>query len=125
MKTLKFTEDHEWLAVGDDNTITVGITDYAQRQLGDIVYVELPQVGQAVTAGDEIVVIESVKAAGDIKSPCAGTVTAINDRLAGAPEVVNQDPLGDGWLFRMRVPDPAALNGLMDENAYAAFVEGL
>ncbi len=125
MQSVKFTGDHEWLLAGEGNIITVGITDYAQQQLGDIVYVELPPVGQVIAAGDEVVIIESVKAAGDIKSPCAGTVTAINEQLANAPETVNRDPLGAGWLFKLRVENAGVLDTLMDADAYRTHVEGL
>jgi glycine cleavage system H protein len=125
MSTMKFTEDHEWLRIDDDGSVTVGITDYAQEQLGDVVYVELPQVGQSVVPGDEAAVVESVKAAGDIKAPLVGTVTAVNEKLADSPELVNSDPTGDGWFFRMEPEDRSELDGFMDEDAYRVFVASL
>ncbi|MBI2969306.1 MAG: glycine cleavage system protein GcvH [Gammaproteobacteria bacterium] len=125
MSDTRFTEDHEWLRVEDDGTITVGITDYAQEQLGDVVYVELPQVGETITPGAEAAVVESVKAAGDIKVPIGGTVVEVNQRLGDAPEVVNSDPTGEGWFFRMEPEDTADLDGLMDEDAYQEYVQGL
>jgi glycine cleavage system H protein len=118
MSELKYTEDHEWLRLEEDGRVTVGITDYAQDSLGDIVYVELPEVGRTVKAGDEVAVIESVKAAGDIKIPLAGTIVEVNGALADQPELVNSDPLGDGWFFRMQPDDAAVLDGLMNEETY-------
>lgn len=119
MQTLKFTEDHEWLRV-DGDVATVGITGFAQNALGDIVFVQLPDVGARFAAGDEAAVIESVKAAGDLKMPLAGTVVEVNGALADAPATVNQDPLGEGWFMRIRLDDPAALAGLLDQAAYDA-----
>ena len=124
-KTLKFTEEHEWLRVEDDGHITVGITDYAQTQLGDVVYVELPQAGQALSPGDEAAVVESVKAAGEIRAPLGGSVTEVNDQLRSAPELVNKDPLGEGWFFRIDPEQGTDLQGFMDEDAYQEFVKGL
>jgi glycine cleavage system H protein len=118
MSELKYTEDHEWLRLEKDGRVTIGITDYAQDSLGDIVYVELPEVGQTVKAGEEVAVIESVKAAGDIKIPLAGTIVEVNTALADKPELVNSDPLGNGWFFRLQPDDAAALDGLMNEDAY-------
>lgn len=118
MSELKYTEDHEWLRLEKDGRVTVGITDYAQDSLGDIVYVELPEVGRTVKAGDEVAVIESVKAAEDIKIPLAGTIVEVNTALADQPELVNSAPLGDGWFFRLQPDDAAALDGLMNEEAY-------
>ncbi|MEQ8234067.1 MAG: glycine cleavage system protein GcvH [Gammaproteobacteria bacterium] len=125
MSTVKFTHDHEWLRREDDGSITVGITDYAQEQLGDIVYVELPEAGSAVAAGSQLVVIESVKAVGEVAMPLAGRVAAVNDALADAPERVNEAPLDDGWLVRIEVDDPAGLDAFMDEAAYRDYVAGL
>lgn len=125
MSMLKFTQDHEWLRREDDGSITVGITDYAQEQLGDIVYVELPEAGAAVAAGTQVVVIESVKAVGEINMPLAGRIIAVNDRLGDAPEFVNSAPLGDGWLMRVEVDDAAGLDAFMDEAAYRDYVAGL
>jgi len=124
---MKYTEDHEWArAAGDEAGVyRVGITDYAQQQLGDIVYVELPQVGDAVTAGAEAAVVESVKAAGDVKSPLSGVVTAVNEALVDAPEKVNDDPQGDGWFYAVRASDAAQLDALMDGDAYQKFVGDL
>lgn len=117
MSTLKFTEDHEWLRV-DGDVATVGITDYAQNALGDIVFVQLPDVGASFGAGDEAAVIESVKAAGELKMPLAGTILEVNGKLAEAPATVNEDPLGEGWFIRIRLDDTSALDGLLDQAAY-------
>lgn len=117
MSTIKFTEDHEWLRVEGD-VATVGITDYAQNALGDIVFVQLPDVGASFAAGDEAAVIESVKAAGELKMPLGGTVLEVNEALADAPATVNEDPLGAGWFIRIRLDDPSALAGLLDQAAY-------
>ncbi|MBI1907325.1 MAG: glycine cleavage system protein GcvH [Rhodocyclales bacterium] len=122
MSTLKYTEDHEWLRLEGDNVVTVGITDHAQNALGDIVFVQLPEVGASFGAGDEAAVIESVKAAGDLKMPLAGTVVEINEALNDAPATVNEDPLGAGWFIRVRVDDLAGLDGLLDEAAYNALI---
>lgn len=124
MSNMKFTAEHEWLRVEDDGVVVMGITDYAQEQLGDVVYVELPQVGQTVSSGDEAAVVESVKAAGEVKVPISGTVKEINERLADEPELVNSDPLGAGWFFRMDPEDVTDLDGLMDEDAYQEFIAG-
>jgi glycine cleavage system H protein len=118
---MKFTEEHEWLRVEGD-VVAVGITAHASEQLGDIVFVELPEAGSAVSKGDEVVVIESVKAASDILAPVDGEIVEVNAALADNPALVNEDPQGKGWFFRMRVADPAALDGFMDEAAYKAMV---
>jgi glycine cleavage system H protein len=123
MSETKFTEDHEWLRLDEDGRLTVGITDFAQDSLGDVVYVELPEEGQTVKAGEEVAVIESVKAAGEIKIPLGGTVVEVNAVLADKPELVNADPMGDGWFFRMTPEDTDALDQLMDEDAYKKFIE--
>lgn len=120
---LRYTETHEWASVEDDGTIKVGITDHAQSQLGDLVYVELPEVGDRVEAGDACAVVESVKAASDVYSPIAGEVTAVNEDLEGSPELVNQDAFGDGWLFALNVDDAGAVDKLMDAEAYADSIE--
>ena len=125
MSEVRVTEEHAWLRLEDDGSVTVGITGYAQEQLGDIVFIELPQVGQTVSSGDEAAVIESVKAAGDVSVPVSGTVLEINDKLADAPELVNSDPLGDGWFFRLEVEDTSELQGLMSEDDYREFIAGL
>ncbi len=122
--SIYFTRDHEWVAIAGD-TGTVGITDYAQGQLGDITFVELPQVGAAVTKGDAVSVVDSVKAASDVYSPLSGEVTDVNEALDGEPELVNSDAEKAGWLYRLRLSDPAELADLMDKAAYDAFVAGL
>ncbi len=119
-----FSEDHEWIDV-DGDTGTVGITDYAQGQLGDITFVELPDAGTAVKKGDAPCVVDSVKAASDVYAPVSGTVTEGNAALEGEPELVNSDPETGGWLFRLTLSDPAELDGLMDRAAYDAYVAGL
>ncbi len=119
-----FTQDHEWIEV-DGNTGTVGITDYAQGQLGDITYVDLPQVGAAVKKGDAPCVVDSVKAASDVYAPVSGTVTDVNEALGDQPELVNTDPETGGWLFRVTLADAGELDGMMDRAAYDAYVAGL
>ena len=119
-----FSEDHEWIDV-DGETGTVGITDYAQGQLGDITFVELPEAGSAVKKGDAPCVVDSVKAASDVYAPVSGTVTESNAALEGEPELVNSDADGAGWLFRLTLSDPGELDGLMDKPAYDAYVAGL
>ena len=115
---LKYAETHEWLRAESDGTVTIGITDHAQAALGDLVYVELPQAGRKVAAGEACAVVESVKAASDVYAPLAGEIVARNDALAGSPEAVNEDAYA-AWLFRIRPDDPAALAGFMDAGAYA------
>jgi len=124
MSTLYFTEDHEWVSV-EDVVATVGITDYAQKQLGDVVFVEVPEAGRALAKGDEAAVVESVKAASEVYAPVGGTVTEGNAALADAPGAVNTDPLGDGWFFRLTLADPSELEALMDQGAYDAYVADL
>jgi glycine cleavage system H protein len=119
-----FSEDHEWIEV-DGDTGTVGITDYAQGQLGDITFVELPEAGSAVKKGDAPCVVDSVKAASDVYAPVSGTVTESNNALEGEPELANSDPEAVGWLFRLTLSDPAELEGLMDRAAYDEYVAGL
>ena len=119
-----FTEDHEWVEL-DGDTATVGITDYAQGQLGDIVFVEVPDEGRSLAKGDEAAVVESVKAASDVYSPVSGTVTEGNAALGDEPALVNTDPEGDGWFFKLTIADPSELDALMDETAYQAFVSKL
>jgi glycine cleavage system H protein len=121
MPTLRFTKDHEWIRQ-DGDTAVIGITDYAQQQLGDIVYVELPSVGTLVEAGKEAAVVESAKAASEVYAPVTGEIVAVNERVAGDPATVNADPMGEGWFLAVKLADPTALDGLMDEAAYAAFV---
>lgn len=122
--TRYFTKDHEWIVVEGDEA-TVGITDYAQGQLGDITFVELPAEGAAVTKGGSASVVDSVKAASDVYAPVGGTVTAVNPALEDQPELVNSDPEGDGWLWKMTLADAGELDGLMDEAAYKDFIAGL
>ena len=117
MSTTKYTADHEWLRV-DGDTVTIGITAYAQEQLGDIVFVQLPAVGSRLAQGEEAVVIESVKAAADIKMPIAGEVVAVNETLQDAPETVNGDPMGEGWFLEVRPDRPEDLDELLDQAAY-------
>ena len=119
-----FTEDHEWIDV-DGDIGTVGISDYAQGQLGDIVFVDVPEEGKELTKGDEAAVVESVKAASDVYAPASGTVLESNDDLADTPGLVNEDPEGDGWFYKITLSDPSELESLMDETAYAAFVAKL
>lgn len=119
-----FTRDHEWVEV-EGNTATVGISDYAQAQLGDITYVEAPEIGKALSKGDTAAVVDSVKAAADVYAPVSGTVSAVNAALEAEPELVNTDPELGGWLFRLTLSDPGELAGLMDEPAYADYIKGL
>lgn len=119
-----FTEDHEWIDV-DGDTGTVGISDYAQGQLGDIVFVEVPDAGRQIAKGDEAAVVESVKAASDVYSPASGNVVEGNAALADDPSLVNSDPEGEGWFFRIQLSDASELEALMDEAAYEAFVAKL
>lgn len=121
MSKTYFTEDHEWLRV-DGNTATVGITQYAQEQLGDLVFVELPAKGKALTKGGAAVVVESVKAASDVYAPADGAVTEVNDALSSDPAIVNGSPEGDGWLWKMTLSNPSQLDGLMDEAAYLKMI---
>ncbi|TFI57873.1 glycine cleavage system protein GcvH [Sphingomonas parva] len=120
--TVHYTEEHEWIQIEGD-TATVGITDFAQGQLGDIVFVELPDAGRQVTKGGEAAVVESVKAASDVYAPVTGEVTEANQALSDDPSLVNSDPEGAGWFFRLRLSNPSELNGLMDAEAYKAFCE--
>lgn len=122
--TRYFTKEHEWIAVEGDEA-TVGITDYAQGQLGDITFVELPAEGAAVTKGSSAAVVDSVKAASDVYAPVGGTVTVANPALEDQPELVNSDPEGEGWLWKMTLADAGELDGLMDEAAYKDFIAGL
>ena len=122
--TRYFTAEHEWIDV-DGTSATVGITDYAQGQLGDIVFVEVPTAGTQVKKGGDAAVVESVKAASDVYAPVSGTVTEGNGALDGDPALVNSDPEGDGWFFKLTLSDPSELDGLMDEAAYKAYVNGL
>ena len=122
---MKFTMEHEWLRESDGGSVEIGITDYAQDQLGDIVYVEMPPAGTEIVAGGDLMEIESVKAVEEIKAPVGGTVVAVNERLADMPELINKDPLGEGWLLRMDNVDGSALEALMDGDHYRDYVAGL
>ncbi len=118
---MKFTDEHEWLFL-EDGVATVGITEFAVSQLGDIVFVELPDVGAELSAGGDAAVVESVKAASDVYAPLAGVVTEINEGLADEPTLVNDDPQGEGWFFRLKLADPAEYEGLMDEDEYRSLI---
>src|SRR5690606_33679378 len=118
----KYTKSHEWVRAEADGTVTIGITQHAQDQLGDMVYVEVPESGRTVKAGEACAVVESVKAASDVYSPLSGEVVAGNGALADSPETVNKDPYGDGWILKLRPSDPAEMDGLLDANAYGEFV---
>ena len=121
MPSLRFTKDHEWVRQEGDVAV-IGITDYAQSQLGDVVYVELPEPGRHVEQGKEAAVVESAKAASEVYSPVSGEVVAVNDEIVGDPAKVNADAQGEGWFIKVRLSDPKQLDGLMDEAAYQAFV---
>lgn len=120
---LKYVSSHEWIRDEGDGTLTVGITDHAQDLLGDVVFVELPEVGSSYGAGDDMGVVESVKAASDLYAPISCEVIAVNDALEDAPETVNSDPYGDGWFFRVRATDVDELDDLLDAEAYGALCE--
>lgn len=120
---LKYTKTHEWVRKESDGTITVGITDHAQNLLGDMVYIETPEVGSNYGEGDDCAVVESVKAASDVYCPLAGEITEVNESLADAPEILNKDPFGDGWLFKMKPVDVEHLEELLDAEAYKELAE--
>ncbi len=120
---LRYTSSHEWIKREEDGTLTIGITDHAQKLLGDLVYVEVPEEGVQFGEGDDCAVVESVKAASDVYCPVTGEVVASNEALADTPELLNTDPYGEGWLFRMRPDDETAFDNLMDADAYAELVE--
>lgn len=117
-RDLKYLSSHEWLRIESDGTAFVGITDHAQAQLGDLVYVECPEVGSELSGGDEAGVVESVKAASDIYCPIAGVVIAINEKLEDTPELINEDPYGDGWMYQIRIEDASEADGLMSADEY-------
>jgi glycine cleavage system H protein len=121
MSVTRYTKDHEWVRQ-DGDVAVVGITDYAQQQLGDVVYVELPEVGRNLEQGKEAAVVESAKAASEVYAPVSGEVVAVNEAILGNPALVNEDALGEGWFIKVRLADPRQLDGLMDENAYTALV---
>ena len=120
---LKYTRDHEWVRVEDDATVTIGITDHAQAQLGDLVFVEAPEVGTSFGAGDAAAVVESVKAASDVYAPLAGEVVEANDELAESPELINNDPYGEGWIYKLKVENPEAVEELLGADDYEAYAE--
>ena len=120
---LRYSRNHEWARANDDGSVTIGITDHAQDQLGDLVYVEVPEQGREVEADEACAVVESVKAASDVYSPIAGTVLEVNEALADKPEMVNHDTYGEGWLIRLDPASGDALSGLMDANDYREFIE--
>ena len=120
---LKYLKSHEWARLEEDGSVTVGISDHAQDALGDVVFVELPEIGQVVAAQSEAGVVESVKAASDIYAPVGGTISAINEALEDAPETVNQDPYGDGWFFRIQPDDATEYDELLDADAYREVCE--
>ncbi|MDP6706815.1 MAG: glycine cleavage system protein GcvH [Alphaproteobacteria bacterium] len=124
MSDVKYTEDHEWLRI-DGEVATCGITEYAQEQLGDVVFVDLPEVGAGFAKGDEAAVVESVKAAAEIYAPVTGAIVAVNDAIGTDPALVNAAAMGEGWFFQIRVDDASELDALMDEAAYKSFIEGL
>ena len=124
MDIIKYTEDHEWILVEGD-IATIGITDYAQNALGDVVFVELPEVGANYDKGDDAAVVESVKAASEVYSPVSGEVVEVNTALDDAPDLVNQSAMDDGWFFKVKMSDPSELEDMMDETAYDELVKGL
>lgn len=121
--SIKYSEDHEWVDAKEDDLVVIGITDFAQEQLGDLVYVELPEVGDECTKGENISVIESVKAASDLVAPVSGSIIEVNSKLEDEPEIVTEDSMGEGWFIKVKLSDPAELDELMDEEAYNAFIE--
>ena len=124
MSEIQFSKDHEWVKL-DGDTATIGITHYAQEQLGDVVFVELPDVGKKIEQGKELATVESVKAASEVYAPVSGEVVEVNGALTDAPATVNEDALGKGWFAKLKVSDKGQLSGLMDEAAYQKYVEGL
>ncbi|MEE9494192.1 MAG: glycine cleavage system protein GcvH [Gammaproteobacteria bacterium] len=120
---LHYTKSHEWVAVNEDGTVTVGITDHAQDQLGDMVYIEPPEVDKELEGGDACTVVESVKAASDVYAPLAGTVVEVNEDLADSPELVNQDPYAAGWLFKLQPVEISVVDEMLDADAYQEFLE--
>jgi glycine cleavage system H protein len=124
MADIRYSKDHEWVRREGDAAV-VGITDYAQNQLGDVVYVELPAIGRKVEQGGEAAVVESVKAASEVYAPVSGEVVAANELLSGEPGRVNAEPMGEGWFFKLKLSDPKQLDALMDEAAYKKYIEGL
>ena len=124
MSDLKFTQDHEWIRVEGDVGV-IGISDHAQEQLGDIVFIDPPEVGKTLSKGDEAAVVESVKAASELYAPVSGEIVEVNESLSDDPAQVNSDPLGGGWIFKIRFSNPSELDGMMDEAAYGNYLETL
>lgn len=124
MSKIRYTQEHEWL-LEDDGLVTVGITDFAQAQLGDLVYIQLPEIGKAIAKGEEAAIIESVKAASEIKMPVTGGIVEVNTILNDEPGKVNEDPMGTGWFFKLKMNDPGELDGFMDESVYSAFIKDM
>eukprot|EP00095_Tigriopus_kingsejongensis_P000041 snap_masked-scaffold2_size2283618-processed-gene-7.31 protein:Tk00041 transcript:snap_masked-scaffold2_size2283618-processed-gene-7.31-mRNA-1 annotation:"glycine cleavage system protein h" len=121
--SVKYTADHEWVKLEADDVVLIGITNHAQEQLGDVVFVELPEIDSAFGQGDDISVIESVKAASELKAPVSGSIVAVNDVLSDEPNIVNDDPMEAGWFCRMKLSDPSELDALLDEDAYNATLD--
>ncbi|MDB4847445.1 glycine cleavage system protein GcvH [Candidatus Pseudothioglobus singularis] len=121
--SIKYSEDHEWVDEKEDDLVVIGITDFAQEQLGDLVYVELPEVGDECSRGENISVIESVKAASDLVAPVSGSIIEVNSRLEDEPEIVTEDSMGEGWFIKVKLSNPEELNDLMDEDSYNTFIE--
>ncbi len=122
MNVIKFTQEHEWILMEGEDVGIVGITNYAQEQLGDIVFIELPEMGKKINQGDDIAVVESVKAASELKAPVSGEVIEINQALKDAPETVNSDPMDTGWFMKIKLEKPSELDNLLDEKAYEDFI---
>lgn len=120
---LKFTKSHEWVRINDDSSVTIGITDHAQDLMGDMVYIELPEVGDNVEAGKECAVVESVKAASDIYSPMDGEVIEVNENIAESPEVINQEPYEGGWMFKLKIDDVSGLESLLNASEYQGVID--
>ena len=121
--SVKYSEDHAWVKVQDEDLVTIGITDFAQEQLGDLVYIELPKVGHEFSRGDNISVIESVKSASDLVAPVSGEIVEVNDRLDDDPELVSEDSMGEGWFIKVKLSKLSELDELMDEESYQSFIE--
>ena len=121
--SIKYSEDHEWVELKGDDQVVIGITDFAQEQLGDLVYVELPEVGDESSRGENISVIESVKAASDLVAPVSGMIIEVNSRLEDEPELVTEDSMGEGWFIKVKLSNTSELDDLMDESAYNSFIE--
>ena len=119
----RYAEEHEWISPADNGVVSLGITDHAQSELGEVVYVDLPEVGTEIAAGDSIAAVESVKAASEIYSPVSGVIVEVNENLDGAPDTVNSDAAGEGWICKIKISNPSELDALMDADAYTAFCE--